>query len=387
MLGFRVHTRPPGADLPGVGRDGQPGALGLIDPPGSNTTCPARWVRARIGTQIAEASPRARKHSYEDPLPSRLALSPRRRQAVLLVEHGHEVINPALDDDDFDQAVRTGQAEYDRHRPDVIVGSSRGGAVAMNLDSGSTPLVLFCPAWKRWGTATKVKPGTVILHGEADDVIPIAESRELIPASGLPESTFVVVGSDHRLADPEPLAAMDEGMREQGRTDRPHGRREIALHNRRIKSTGGVEQECMNEPPPANPCDDAINPIVVYRFIGLFLLAAISGSFGIPRSQLAWPWFAVSFFIGAIAGILVGFNFGVHTQLTVATMAVVAGFLEGIYQGWKAYGLVGAVLGGPAGVLAGVVLIMLTLISITVVSTLCGRNPFVSVPEESLGAA
>ena len=89
----------------------------------------------------------------------------------------------------------------------MIVGSSRGGAVAMDLDSGSTPLVLLCPAWRRWGTATTVKPGTVILHAEADDVIPIADSRELVRASGIPES-LVVVGTDHRLADPEPLAAM-----------------------------------------------------------------------------------------------------------------------------------------------------------------------------------
>ena len=125
-----------------------------------------------------------------------------------LASHGHEVINPALDDDDFDQAVRTAQAEYDRHQPDVIVGSSRGGAVAMNLDSGSTPLVLLCPAWKRWGTAKTVRPGTVILHSEADDVIPIAESRELVGASRLPESALVVVGSDHRLADPKPLRSM-----------------------------------------------------------------------------------------------------------------------------------------------------------------------------------
>lgn len=127
-----------------------------------------------------------------------------------LARHGHEVINPALDDDDFAQAVRTAQAEYDRHHPDVIVGSSRGGAVAMDLDSGSTPLVLLCPAWRRWGTATTVKQGTVILHSEADDVIPIAESRELVRAGGLPESALVVVGTDHRLADPEPLLAMLE---------------------------------------------------------------------------------------------------------------------------------------------------------------------------------
>ena len=67
-----------------------------------------------------------------------------------LKDHGHEVINPALDHDDFDLAVRMAQAEYDLHRPDVIIGSSRGGAVAMNMQSGETPLVLLCPAWKRW---------------------------------------------------------------------------------------------------------------------------------------------------------------------------------------------------------------------------------------------
>jgi alpha-beta hydrolase superfamily lysophospholipase len=127
-----------------------------------------------------------------------------------LIQHGHEVINLALDDDDFDMAVRTAQAEYDRHHPDVIVGSSRGGAVAMNIESGSTPLVLLCPAWQCWGTTTTVKPGTVILHSEADDVIPIADSRELLRNSDLPVSALIIVGTDHRLADPEPLKAMLE---------------------------------------------------------------------------------------------------------------------------------------------------------------------------------
>jgi hypothetical protein len=75
-----------------------------------------------------------------------------------LIRHGHEVNNPGLDDDDFDAAVRTAQVEYDRHRPDVIVGSSRGGAVAMNIDAGSTPLVLLCPAWRRWGRPRRSSP-------------------------------------------------------------------------------------------------------------------------------------------------------------------------------------------------------------------------------------
>ena len=124
---------------------------------------------------------------------------------------GHEVINPALDDDDFDMAVRTAQAEYDQHKPDVIVGSSRGGAVAVNMDSGTTPLVLLCPAWKNWGTATNVKPNTIILHSRKDDVIPFCDSEELIANSGLPPEILIEVGNDHRLADPEPLQAMLQG--------------------------------------------------------------------------------------------------------------------------------------------------------------------------------
>jgi hypothetical protein len=78
----------------------------------------------------------------------------------------------------------------------------------MNMNSGRAKLVLLCPAWKKWGTARKMKPGTVILHSRADDVVPFADSEELVRSSSLPASTLIEVGSDHGLADPEPLAAM-----------------------------------------------------------------------------------------------------------------------------------------------------------------------------------
>jgi hypothetical protein len=127
---------------------------------------------------------------------------------TFLAQQGHEVINPKLPDEDFVEAVRIAQAEFDRHPPKVVVGSSRGGAVAMNINSGQAKLVLFCPAWKKWGTTRTVKPGTVILHSKADDVIPFADSEELVRNSGLPATALIEVGEDHRLADPEPLAAM-----------------------------------------------------------------------------------------------------------------------------------------------------------------------------------
>src|SRR6202042_1425240 len=111
-------------------------------------------------------------------------------------------------EDDFAEAVRIAQADFDQHQPDVVVGSSRGGAVAMNMNSGSAKLVLLCPAWKKFGSVRTVKPGTVILHSRADDVIPFADSEELVRNSGLPASALIDVGTDHFLHDSESLGAM-----------------------------------------------------------------------------------------------------------------------------------------------------------------------------------
>jgi alpha/beta superfamily hydrolase len=137
-----------------------------------------------------------------------LAIGPRRRQTDVPLparprNHQSEVAR-----EDFTEAVKIAQKEFDKHQPQVVVGSSRGGAVAMNIKSGNARLVLLCPAWKKWGTAKMVKPSTVILHSQADDVIPFADSEELVRKSRLPSSALIEVGNDHRLAEPEPLEAM-----------------------------------------------------------------------------------------------------------------------------------------------------------------------------------
>ena len=125
-----------------------------------------------------------------------------------LKTHGHDVIEPALDHEDFQAALNTAQEAFDKYRPDIAVGSSRGGAVALNIISGSARLVLICPAWKKWGTAKSVKPGTLILHSRADDVVPFTDSVELVANSRLPETALIEVGHDHRLADPGPLEVL-----------------------------------------------------------------------------------------------------------------------------------------------------------------------------------
>jgi len=72
----------------------------------------------------------------------------------------------------------------------------------MNINGGEARLVLHCPAWKQWGRVRTVKPGTVILHSRADDVVPFADSEELVSNSGLSVSALIEGGSDHRLAAP-----------------------------------------------------------------------------------------------------------------------------------------------------------------------------------------
>jgi hypothetical protein len=56
-------------------------------------------------------------------------------------------------------------------------------------------------------------PGMKILRSRGDDVIPFEGSLELIRLSGLLESALVEVGTAHRLADPEPMEALQKRWR------------------------------------------------------------------------------------------------------------------------------------------------------------------------------
>ncbi len=125
-----------------------------------------------------------------------------------LAQHGHDVCNPQLSDDDFLESIRIAQSEYARFCPDVIVGSSRGGGVAVNMESSDTPLVLLCPSWKNKRMANTIKPNTVILHSRQDELIPFSDSEEILANSGLSPELIIEVGFEHRLADQDSLRAM-----------------------------------------------------------------------------------------------------------------------------------------------------------------------------------
>lgn len=129
---------------------------------------------------------------------------------TFLASKGHEIVEPELSDDDFEAALQTAQRTFDAIQPDLVFGSSRGGALAINLSSAEVPLVLLCPAWKRWGSAIQVKAQVKILHSPQDEVVPFGDTLELLKNSGLPESHLLITGSDHRLCDEDSLALMNQ---------------------------------------------------------------------------------------------------------------------------------------------------------------------------------
>lgn len=117
---------------------------------------------------------------------------------------GHELINPDLRAG-WGEAIQIAQDAVDEHKPDVVVGSSRGGAIAINIDTNGAPRVLIAPAWKMFGSADTVPSNTVILHAEVDDIVPFKDSVELAERSG---AKLIEVGNDHRMSDSEALSAM-----------------------------------------------------------------------------------------------------------------------------------------------------------------------------------
>jgi hypothetical protein len=135
--------------------------------------------------------------------------SPNGPKPTSLRDAGHEVIAPSLPREDFAESVRIARRALEMDRFDVLVGSSRGGAIAMRIASASsTPLVLLAPAWRRCGVEPAVRGDTCILHGIKDVIVPLADSIELEFKNRLPAENLIPINDDHRLASPLALTAL-----------------------------------------------------------------------------------------------------------------------------------------------------------------------------------
>ena len=127
---------------------------------------------------------------------------------TILRVHGHTVIEPDLPDGSFPGSVTIAQRVFNRHQPDLVVGWSRGGAVAMSIDIGSAFLLLVAPAWKNWGTVATVNSNVQIVHSARDRLVPIDDSRELLRNSELSDDLLIAAGEDHRMIDEDAFMAV-----------------------------------------------------------------------------------------------------------------------------------------------------------------------------------
>ena len=140
-----------------------------------------------------------------------LESKPSGTKAKHLEKMGHTVLNPALPKYSFEESIAIAQGVIDREMPDVVVGSSRGGAVAMCLNPGYAKTVLIAPAWShfRQTAGSAVSPSTMILHSEKDKVVLLEDSTHLAKTYG---ATLVRVGDCHRMNDEQALEALEDAV-------------------------------------------------------------------------------------------------------------------------------------------------------------------------------
>ena len=131
--------------------------------------------------------------------------SPNGSKARLLARH-FDAVTPAMDTSDFEGCVVRHAALLadGGDDPDVLAGSSFGGAVAVALlqrGHWAGPTLLLAQAALLYGLPAELPPGIPvwIAHGSGDDVVPPEHSRRLAAAGDPAHVRLIEVDDDHSL--------------------------------------------------------------------------------------------------------------------------------------------------------------------------------------------
>lgn len=108
------------------------------------------------------------------------------------------------------------RAAIAEHQPEVLIGSSFGGALAVALladGSWAGPTLLLAPAARPMLGDVRLPAGAtvVVLHGRHDDVIPVEQGRALA-ATGGPGTLYVEVDDGHRLEGVLDLGVLEAAL-------------------------------------------------------------------------------------------------------------------------------------------------------------------------------
>jgi predicted esterase len=129
--------------------------------------------------------------------------SPQGAKARFLAEH-FEACTLAMDTRDFAGCVDAQARALAETGPDVVVGSSFGGAVAVELLARGAwrgPTLLLAQAALKLGRTRVLPVGVpvILVHGLRDDVVAIDDSRALAATGSARLVKLIEVDDDHRL--------------------------------------------------------------------------------------------------------------------------------------------------------------------------------------------
>jgi predicted esterase len=129
--------------------------------------------------------------------------SPQGAKARFLAEH-FGVCAPAMDTRDFAGCVDTQARALAEASPDAVVGSSFGGAVAVELLARGAwcgPTLLLAQAAMKLGRTRALPAGVpvILVHGLRDDLVSIDDSRALAATGSAALVKLIEVDGDHRL--------------------------------------------------------------------------------------------------------------------------------------------------------------------------------------------
>jgi predicted esterase YcpF (UPF0227 family) len=128
-----------------------------------------------------------------------------------LEKNGFKVFNPYMPKSSWEKSIQSAQSVIDDESPDIIIGSSRGGAIALNLQTRGAKLVLIAPAWKRFGGNIELcDETTVVIHSKNDEIIPYSDSIELKENHSV---TLISCGENHRMHDGDALEAILDAVK------------------------------------------------------------------------------------------------------------------------------------------------------------------------------
>eukprot|EP00921_Rhytidocystis_pertsovi_P022265 GHVQ01035610.1.p1 GENE.GHVQ01035610.1~~GHVQ01035610.1.p1 ORF type:complete len:294 (-),score=36.36 GHVQ01035610.1:112-993(-) len=106
------------------------------------------------------------------------------------------------------RAVAVGQRRFQEFRPNVIVCSSFGAVVLLNMNIPKLPLLLLAPAQDAFSRyvgrkeycSLRVYPYTIIVHGINDKTVPLDDSIRLCETAEPGRCRLEVIEDDHRMS-------------------------------------------------------------------------------------------------------------------------------------------------------------------------------------------